>query len=360
MKLPGRFRHLLGAALALAAARAVHASSVVSDVAAFSSDTRNDNLVALGNVVLNGSSDTQGGIAVQGNLTFGGSWGIGNNTSDDPNPTLYLNSTGTLNLGGNTVTLNNGYASIASATSAHGWNWNSPNPKDLTATGAAGSGTLDVNSNDALASTDPDLNAGPANWSWSTEDSNLDSISSDLTSATTNGTISVDAGGNMVLSTSATKGIVVFDLDASQLSQGQFADLKNIQLDVPTGMNYVINVLNLCDNQDLFQNVNFNSGTNDDQLLWNFSGASAVTVQLGGNFYGSILAPTINITDNTTINGTVVADNFTDNGVELHDTDDFVDLNVPEPRTFALWAVGLCGAMVLVGRRLRRPAKLAV
>lgn len=354
MKLSGRIHHLFALALAIGAAGAVHASSVVSDLSSFSADVRNYNLVTLGNATLNGSSDTQGGIAIGGNLTIGGSWTIASNSSDDPNPSLYINSTGTLSLNGTTY-LNNGFASIASATTANGWTWNSPNQKDLSGHG----GSLDMNSADAKASIDPDLNAAPTGWNWSTISSNLTSISSDLAGASVgSNTITVDSGGNLSLNTTQTSGIVVFDLDASQLGS-TYSNLKNIQINVPTGVNYVINVLNLCDNETLFDSVNFNSGTNDDQLLWNFSQTTNVTVDLGGNFYGSILAPNVNITDDTTINGTVVADNFTDNGVELHDSDEFVDLNVPEPRTFALWAVGLCGAVVLVGRRLRRPAKLA-
>jgi choice-of-anchor A domain-containing protein len=354
MKLSGRIHHLCGLALAIGAAGAVHASSVVSDLAAFSGDVRNYNLVTLGNATLNGSSDTQGGIAIGGNLAINGAWTIASNEGDDPNASLYINSTGTLTLSG-TTTLNNGFASIASATTANGWTWNSPNGKDLSGHG----GTLAANSSDPKASIDPDLNAAPTGWSWSTESSSLTSISSDLAGASVgSNTITVDGGGNLDLNTTQTSGIVVFDLDASKLGS-TYAGLKNISIDVPTGVNYVINVLNLCDNQTLFDNVNFNSGTNDDQLLWNFSQTTNMTVDLGGNFYGSILAPNINITDDTTINGTVVADNFVDNGVELHDSDEFVDLNVPEPRTFALWAMGLCGVVVLVGRRLRRPAKLA-
>jgi choice-of-anchor A domain-containing protein len=354
MKLSRPFRHLWGAALAISAAAAAHASSVVSDLAAFSSDTRNYNLVALGNVDLTGSSEIHGAAAINGSLTVGGSWTFASsNGTGTADPSLYVN--GALSFTGLSQ-LQNGFASTPHAT---GFSFDSGNR--VLYSGSESNGLHMEPTGDTTSPLTTGTNPIPAGWNWTTESSNLASISSDLAGASTAGnTISVDAGGNLDLSTSQTTGVVVFDLDASQLlGSGSLSGLKNIQINVPSGVDYVINVLNLANNQDLFQNVNFNSGTDDDQLLWNFSQTTNVTVQLGGNFYGSILAPNVNITDNTTIDGTVVADGFTDNGVELHDDDDFVDVVVPEPRTFALWAVGLCGAGVLVGRRLRRPAKLA-
>jgi choice-of-anchor A domain-containing protein len=213
MKLSGRIHHFFGLALAIGAAGVAHATSVVSDLNTFSADVRNYNLVTLGNATLNGSSDTQGGIAIGGNLAINGAWTIASNEGDDPNAALYINSTGTLTLSG-TTTLNNGFASIASATTGNGWTWNSPNGKDLSGHG----GTLAMNSADAKASIDPDLNAAPTGWSWSTESSSLTSISSDLAGASVgSNTITVDGGGNLDLNTTQTSGIVVFDLDASQL-----------------------------------------------------------------------------------------------------------------------------------------------
>ena len=60
----------------------------------------------------------------------------------------------------------------------------------------------------------------PAGWNWTTETSNLGSISSDLASASTTGNTSVDAGGTWIFST-RTSGVVVFDLDASQSARAE-------------------------------------------------------------------------------------------------------------------------------------------
>jgi choice-of-anchor A domain-containing protein len=355
MKLSGLYRHLLWAALAVGAAGAAHAASVVSDLSSFATDVRNYNLIALGNVNLTGSSEIHGAAAIKGSLTVGGDWSFassnGTGTSD---PSLYVN--GAVSFTG-TSQLINGTASTPNST---GYSFDSTS-RDFYAGSNPSNETNALHLEPAGDTTSPHSIAAPTGWSWTSLTSpttGLGEISTDLSSASATN-VTVDAGGNLDLSTTQTSGIVVFDLDASQLASGTLSGLKNISINVPTGMNYVINVLNLSNNQTLFNGVNFNAGTNDDQVLWNFSETTNVTVQLGGNFYGSILAPNVNITDNTTIDGTVVANNFTDNGVELHDDDDFVDLNVPEPRTFALWAVALCGGMVLVVRRLRRPAKLA-
>jgi len=340
------FRAALWSVLAILVGGAAFGQSVVTDVGTFANDVRNYNLITLGNATLSGSSDTQGGIAIGGNLTFGGSWTIASNvgTGSATDPSLYVN--GQMTLSG-TDYLNNGYASTPNLTGS--WNWNS-GQKNFT----GGGGTLHINASDSsYDSSSPKTNPAPSGWNWTTLASSFNSISSGLAAATPTGTIAV-SGGNLNFNSSATSGVVVFDLDASKLSGATYngSSFSNIQISVPTGVNYVINVLNLCDGQTLFgSGVNFNSGTNDDELLWNFSQTTNVNVSLGGNFYGAILAPDVNITDSTTINGQVVADSFTDNGVELHDTD-FVPVAglVPEPRTFALWTLALCGAMVLGGR----------
>jgi hypothetical protein len=126
-------------------------------------------------------------------------------------------------------------------------------------------------------------------------------------------------------------------------------------------VNYVINVVN-AGGTTLFSGANFNSGSNDTNLLWNIEGSGTVALGTGNSFYGSILAPSATITNdsNTTINGQVVASAFTDNNTELHyDGFDAVSVVVPEPMTFALWGVALCGAAILVRRKLVRSARSA-
>jgi choice-of-anchor A domain-containing protein len=350
------FCRILGAVLmaGMVAAARGQTSVIDGDVNAFATYARNYNLVTLGNATLGGSSDTQGGIAVGGNLAINGAWTIASTYSDSPDPSLFLN--GQLSLTSSTTYENNGYMSAKNLTG--GWSFAS---KDLSEVVGGNTYNVYMNSSDPKASIDPRSNAGPTGWNWTTESSEFATISTSLSTQaqTTGASITVDSQ-NLDFTSTATSGVVVFDLDASKLSGNTYngSSFGNIQINVPTGVDYVINVLHLADGQTLFgSGANFNSGTNDDQLLWNFVGTGSsnigVTISDGGNFYGSILAPKVNLTDNTTIAGQVVAGSFTDNGVELHDLD-FTSVVVPEAPTFALWAVGLCGAAVLAGRRLRR------
>jgi choice-of-anchor A domain-containing protein len=346
------WRNLACTALLIGAAVVARGQTAATDLLNFANDTKGYNLLTLGNATLNGSSDTHGSIAIGGNLTFGGTWDIAEDAVSNSEPALYVNGTMTLN---GTEQLENGYAATPNASGT----WNSGS-KNFTES----SGTLHINSStSSYDNTSPLTNPTPAGWNWSTESSSLTSISSNLAGQTVSSSGSIVVNGQTLnFDTTQTSGTVVFDIDASCLQDGTYngTAFSGIQVSVPTGVNYVINVTGVTNGEAIFgSGVNVNAGSNDDQLLWNFDESTNMTVSVGGNFYGSILAPNVNITDDTTIDGTVVADNFTDNGVELHDDDAFVDVNVPEPRTFALWAVGLCGAMILVGRRLRRPAKNA-
>jgi choice-of-anchor A domain-containing protein len=192
-----------------------------------------------------------------------------------------------------------------------------------------------------------------------------------LAHATANGTTVIDGtisvnSSNLVLtpnSTPATDATVIFTLDASKLSGNSYngQSISNIAINVPTDVNYVINVINLGTNTTLFSGASFNSGSNDNQLLWNFEGSG--TVNLGsGSWYGSILAPSATVTNNgnTTENGQVVANAFTDNNTELHYQGfTAVAVVVPEPMTFALWGVALCGAAIVVRRKLVSSASAA-
>ncbi|HEX3729114.1 MAG TPA: collagen-binding domain-containing protein, partial [Opitutaceae bacterium] len=234
---------------------------------------------------------------------------------------------------------------------------------------------LHMNSAAAKASNDPASSANAPSLSPNFATSGTSSfagISSSLAgmSTSTGASIGIGSDGNLDFTTSATSGVVVFDLEASDLSStvvGGVTEYGNsyyngtswnsfagIQITVPSGVDYVINVLGLAANSQIFSNVNINSGTNNDQLLWNFNESSNTTISVGGNFYGSILAPNVNLTDTTTINGTVVANSFTDDNVELHDSDEFVSEVVPESGSYALGGLALCLAAALGGGSLRR------
>lgn len=342
------------ALVAVFSAGLARAQTLMQDLNDFASDTGQYNLVAIGDVTLNGSSDTQGGIAVGGSLSIGGSWTIASQSGAGADPSLYV--AGSVSLSGVTY-VNNGYASLPGLSSSQ-WTWNS-GQKVLSENSNSSNG-LGINASGSYASSSPLSNPKPSGWNWSTLQSKYESISNALGNATATGTISVDSGQNLVFTppSGQTGGVVVFDLDASKLSGNTYegSAFSNIQIDVPAGVNYVINVVNLACDQTLFgSGVNFNSGANDDQVLWNFVGSSSnVTIGGGGNFYGSILAPTDAITDNTTIDGQVVASSFVDNGVELHD-DGFTPTQVLVPESGGAfgWAAGLCAAVAAA--RWRRP-----
>ncbi len=79
----------------------------------------------------------------------------------------------------------------------------------------------------------------------------------------------------------------------------------------------------------------------------------------GGQFYGSVLAPHINLSNanNTSINGQIVAASLSYSNAELHDTAFTpVGVLVPEPSTYALWGAGLC-ALGFSARRWRERRK---
>jgi len=355
------------AALALGMT-AVHAQTVASALYNYDTSVRNYNLITLSTTAtttLSNYGDTQGGLAIRGALAVGNGGAVAaqlGSIGSNGDPSLYVG--GALTVTGN-VMLNGGYASINSSANSANYTWNA---SSLSLVSNANSSN-DLNITNSGSSTNPLTGAAPSNWNWATIQSNLVSDSNTLKNATANGTsvingtISVNSQ-NLVLtpnSTPATDATVIFTLDASQLSGNSLngQTFSNIQIDVPTDVNYVVNVINLgSGTTTLFSGANFNSGSNDTNLLWNIEGSG--TVNLGsGSFYGSVLAPTATITNNgnTTINGQVVANAFTDDNTELHYLGfDAVSVVVPEPTTFALWGVALCGAGILVRRKLVRSA----
>ncbi len=345
------------ALLAALTAGVAHAQTLIEDLNSFATDTGQYNLITFGNATLSGSSDTQGGIAIGGSLTIGGSWTIASQTGAGSNPSFYVNGS-TLSLSGNTQ-LNNGYASAPNV-SSHTWKWDSTRNEFYTGKESNGNDLNTTNASGTYAHSNPITNPAPSGWNWTTQNSDFTTISTNLNNATANGAISV-SGQNLVFTppVGMTNGVAVFSMDASLWSGNSYngQTVSNIQINVPSGIDYVINVVNVSSGQTLFgSGVNFNSGSNDNQLLWNFEGSSnTFTLSDGGNFYGSVLAPTATITDGTTIDGQVVANAFSDSGVELHDsTFTPVSVLVPEAGTFTWWALGLCGAAVLFRRRPRR------
>jgi choice-of-anchor A domain-containing protein len=326
-----------------------------ADVTSLETDYSNFNLISFGTTSLTSYGDTQGGLAVDGSLTLDagsiatqpGTFGL------NSNPTLYLTGS-SLTLNG-TVMLNSGYASLRNLNS-NNWTWDGS--QDTLSGGGGALNSTNATGSSSYASQNPINNPAPSGWNWSTETSSLSTISTSLKNASATGTIAVNSN-NLVFTApnGQTSGVVVFSLNAANITNGNTYNgqgFSNIQINVPTGLTYVINVIN-AGGRTLFANgVNFNSGSNDNQLLWNFEGSGTVTLDNGGYFYGAILAPSASISATTVIDGQVAADGFSDCGYELHDTE-FTPAAVatPEPSTYALCAVGLCAFAIAARRFLR-------
>lgn len=362
-----RFRFLpvlltLGAVLwGAVAARAQAVAQAVHD---FDALVRNYNLVSFGNASFTGNyGDTHGPLAVQGNLTVhGGS--IGDQptrygpTSD---PVLFVG--GTLTMSG-TTQLGTGYASISSANNASG-SWDGGQRRLTT-----GGGILSTsNSSNPLAANDPRTNAGPSNWNWQTLQGQAQAVSNTLAAAALNGTVQINGQTLTLVASSGAAGVVVFNLDASQLIGNTYNGqmFSSIQFNVPSDQVFVVNVTNLAQNQTLFgtgSGINFNNGSGYERLLWNLLPAdgSVTDVRLGngGEFYGSVLAPTLNLSNagNTAVNGQIVAASYSHSGAELHqtsfDASGIAFSAVPEPSTYALAGVGLCAVAAIWHQRRRR------
>ncbi len=340
-------------------------------LAAYDYYTRNYNVVTFGNLTLNGTH-TDGGIAVGGNLTVsnGAIIAMQDSPSIGSDPSLYVN--GQITLAGN-AQINRGYVSTPNLSNSLTWTYdpqNNQNQRSLT----NGTYTLSYNTQDAQAYVDPRTIAAPAGWNWSTAQSALTNASATLAAATANGTATIS--GQTLTFTSNGSGIVVFNLDASKIVNGiydingdGFFDqnnerLSNIQANLNADQYFVVNVLNATSadgSKVLFDGVNnFSSGTNNDQLLWNIipdsNSGTADILTLGTNFYGSILAPLVDVqSNNRYLNGQFVGNSLVQTSAEIHYADGYaapVSFSpVPEPSTYAIIASALCAAGFIWHRR---------
>jgi choice-of-anchor A domain-containing protein len=350
-------RPVVAAGVLLLSAVAARATLLDAALVQFDQNVRNYNLVSFGNASFTSYGDTEGGLAVAGNLSLDGGalaaqpgkFGL---TSD---PTLYLG--GALSLK-NTAYLQSGYASISAAANA-GWIWSAVDNR-LTNAGATFSS---VNTSDPLGDVDPRLNAGPSNWNFASLQTSFVGISQTLANATATGSITITGQTLRLTPTNPAAGVVVFDFDANLLSGNTYNGqlFSNVQFDVPAGDAFVVNVRNV-GGRTLFGpgGINFNSGTGYEHLLWNIVDSTSDVVEdvrfgNGGQFFGAVLAPTFNVFNDlgTAVNGQVVAGSYSHSGAELHFTGFDYSYEVPEPGTYGLLGAAACGGLVL-WRRVRR------
>ncbi|CAM2973720.1 collagen-binding domain-containing protein [Rariglobus hedericola] len=341
-------------------------------IATFDQLTSGYGVMTMGNATVGGNyGDTQGGIAVGGNLTIsGGDSQWAEHSSAGSKPTFYV--AGQLNLTGNQeIRIKNGYAYLPNATGT----WNAA---DKRLTLSSGGKVYTGGSSDPLAGTDPRSTSGGAPWNWAALNSSLVNVSNALAAASSTGTIGV-SGQNMTFNTNGqTSGVAVFTLDGSKF-QGTIYDangdgvfdqnnerISNFAVNIPADMVYVINVVNF-GGKTLLDGINTNTDTDSNsRLLWNIipSNGNTGTVTLGkdgSTFNGSVLAPLVDVKNNngTATNGQIIAGSYTHNGGELHYTEFSAPVSfsaVPEPGTWGLFGIAGCAVMMAMRRNRRRRA----
>ncbi len=369
--------HLPVALLGLALSGIASAQVAVNNaVYAYEQAVRNYGLITFGDTTLSNYGDTWAPLAVGGNLTLNGSGSIAQKpelfgvTSD---PTLYV--AGQLNLNGDTQ-LHSGYASTPNLVG----NWSFSEQQSRLQSPSNGR-LYSANSPDPQADFDPRNNPTPTNWDWANLENGLVAISQTLAAASDTGSLALQGQTLQFNANGITSGVVVFTLDMD-LFNGVLYDfngdgiwdqnterISQVKVDVPSDVTYVINVLN-ADGETIFDGINFNEGANNDQLLWNITSSSAEcledSVSLGGGarFYGSILAPEINLSNsgNVAPEGQIVASSYNHNGAELHfkDFDSTVGFTpIPEPSTWGALTIGLAGLMIWHQRRRQHPRSLS-
>lgn len=346
------------AALAVISGVVARGQTTVPAVSSFDSLVRSYNAIVLNDASLANYGDTWGPLAVGGNLALsGGAVAIQSNLYPAmTDPTLYVN--GQLTLNGDTQ-LNSGYASTPNVTGT----WSYSNDAQKILQGGPGGGKLfSANSSDPLSSVDPRSNPAPANWNWATIQSTATSLSSTLAATALSGTVSVNTGNQTLTFSPNTSnaGVAVFQLDASLLGSGTYNGqaFSNVAFNMGSDQTFAINVIN-ANGKTIFGNgVNFNDPGVADRLLWNIVGAGSVALGNGGQFYGSVLAPSMTVSNanNTAINGQLLVGGLTYSSAELHYTAfSPTSVLVPEPSTYALWTVAVCGAGLWWRRRSVTP-----
>ncbi len=329
---------------------------------------RNYGLISFGNASFTNYGDTWGPLAVGGNLHLDGG-AIAQKQylfGASSDPTLYVAGNLTMN---NWVHLENGYAALPGLTGNFSW--------DGTQKRLSGSnGVLSTsNTNHALGAVDPRNNPAPANWDFATIQAELAAASTELANATATGLIQLQGQTLSFNANGATSGVVVFNLDMNLFNgylydangNGQWNQnterVSQVVINVPASVNFVINVKN-AGGKTIFNGINFNQGTNNDQILWNITpelnGGLASSVTLGGQsrFYGSILAPRVDLANsaNVATEGQVIAASYSHRNAELHyqKFETFVSFTpVPEPRTWAAAGIGAALLAVFLQRRRR-------
>lgn len=311
-----RYRYICAIFFALAIPLSAQAANPFADVSDF-------NAVIFGNATASGG-DTEGRLAVGGNLTCTNSYGVAGKTGDD-------GSKYSLIVGGNLTLPSSGWDIGNYRKEVYGGNL-------IANSGLSWMTSKLINESNVL--------------DFQSIYNNANSLSKYLSGLATNGTIS-DNIYNAITLTGNTPGtnLYVFNVNADYWSK--FTDRY---IYITPGSTAVINIIGdlSVTGGTMYVNGNSSTSANSQNVLFNFYDTKNISTS-NFNFLGSILAPDALLTINGgEIEGQVLAGSSNQlNGGEFHNvtfTGNIPPVSVPEPSSILL---GLLGFIPVIWKRFK-------